>query len=147
MVWTSFCTDFIKHVKNNCSVEHNPIFIEASKIEAVAFFGQCYGENIVDFGKYIVIESPTLEEATAFYRGCIIKEYGFVEQSRGDKKIWYYSINNYLALPNVLVIKEDKTYKADGEQCFRCKDFILWAEPNSETGKFFCRACRLNPYR
>lgn len=147
MVWTSFWTDLARFVGKNYGIHHNPIFIESPKIEAIKYFRECYGNDVIEEGRYCIFEYHSLEEASAYYRGCVIKERGFLEESRGDDKCWYTPLSSYIKQPFVLVIEKDDAVRVDGQQCFRCKEFFLWAEPNQATGTFLCRSCKFNPYR
>lgn len=148
MSWTCFWTDHFYAVSHNYGVGHNPILIELPKSQALAEFIKIFGSSgVISTGSYKVIHAPTLEEVTAFYRGCVLTELGFVEESRGDQEFKYSTLSKFLSKPSVLVIPNKFVNRQDGLQCARCREFILWAESNQEDGTFICRPCREDPYR
>jgi hypothetical protein len=148
MTWTVFWTDYFRYAKKHNKIKHNPIFIEAPKAEAVRIIQDLYGGDVLDNASYQVKEYFTLEEATAYFRGCRLTDLGFLEESRGDSSFRYYSLSNYLKQPFVCVVPQNNKYEQpDGTQCSQCRDFVLWAEPDLETNTFTCRACRQDPYR
>lgn len=131
------------YISDHFSLRCNPIFIEAKKFPAIYSFCKSYGDKIIDAAYYEIIEYESLEYATAYFRGCIMKDHGFLEESRFSIEFPYYSLSKYQKLSQPLFISEVKIYKADGAQCSRCKDFIYMADGED----FVCRSCRENPYR
>lgn len=147
MVWTIFYTQYPSFVSQSHSLFHNPVLINLPLSKASIVFEDKYGENIIRDCHYYVRQYNEIEHATAYFRGCIMTDMGFLEESRADSSFKYLTNSQYLKLPSVLVIKNHDAFKADGSQCSNCKEFVLWAAPNQASGVFLCRACILDPWR
>ena len=149
MNWTVFWTDYLRLAKKINKVKHNPIFIEANQTSAISKICDLYGGDVIDTGKYEIKSYASLEEATAYFRGCVLRDIGFLEESRGSHDFPYFSLSNYLKQTGVLFIAcpPDEYYQEDGWECCRCKEFVFWAEPNRMDGTFICRNCKIDPYR
>lgn len=111
MVWTSF---WDMHSGGGQKEEWGKIFIEAPEEEAEVIFQNRFGHNphrvtCTCCGEdYSVDESPTLEDATGYHRGCAYGEdgNGYIEKPSKDSWRKYMTLEEYLATGDALAIYE-----------------------------------------
>lgn len=113
MVWTQF-NDM--HSGGNTKEDYEHIYIEAPEDEAISVFYNrfdrnpnrvscsCCGED------YSISQSPSLEEATAYERGCDFEGNGYVERARVFREYTYpyMTLEQYLLQDDVFVIRADE---------------------------------------
>lgn len=144
-MWISFWTDSFRSIRSHYNLRYNPIYIEATnKSTAINIFEHRFGSGPLANGFYDIKSASTLEHASAYYRGCVMTDTGWLEEARLDSEFFYYRMSIYLEKPDICVIPHNGIEELDGNQCTRCKDFVFWA---SKSLNFVCRACIANPYR
>lgn len=99
------------------------IYIEAPGDEAKVIFYNRFGHNPERVtctccgNDYSITESKTLEQATAYERGCAYGDDGYIEKPVESKYRTYRTLEEYLTDESILVIRsnEIKDEERDGE--------------------------------
>jgi hypothetical protein len=107
MTWTHF-NDM--HSGGGQKLEWDPIIIEAPESEACAAFERLFGREPGNTTcdccgpDYSITESETLEEATAYERGCVWRDGAYVEDGESGCSKPYQTLDEYRALPHVKIV-------------------------------------------
>ena len=116
MKWTQFMD---MHSGGGLKEPYTHIYIEAPADEAIVIFYNRFGHNpnrvtCTCCGEdYSITESESLEQATAFARGCAYGKGGYTEKPDEEWGKTYTPLNEYLPRENTLVIRADEIKPAE----------------------------------
>jgi hypothetical protein len=109
VTWTRFMD---MHSGGFCKLDWEYIFIELPEAEAKAYFEKRFGRDpeyttcSCCGSDYSIDEEPTLEQASAYERGCAFDGNQWVESP--DRQKWakpYRTVEEYARDPKVLIIR------------------------------------------
>ena len=119
-MWTQFMD---MHSGGRSKEDWEYIYIEAPEDEAKVIFYNRFGHNpervtCTCCGEdYSITESKTLEQATAYERGCAYGDKGYIEKPDDPEWRAYRTLEEYLTDKGILVIRsnEIKDEEREGE--------------------------------
>lgn len=97
--------------------DYEYIYIQAALDEAVSYFESSFGRDPYDVAcdccgqNYSIDQHETIEQATAYERGCLYKGEKYVEEPSGESWSPYMTVEEYKNKKGVLVITQEEMTK------------------------------------